>query len=145
LGQAVGQIVVLKMLGQPHSNVMVWSSMHCGRGQNPEIVGQVEPVVSVIVTQVGEVEVEEFDQPETSAGQVTTTAASQAKVEGHIFENRDADMSALQRRYESSLRKRCHLPGVVDRKIESKPDKRRQYMVGDPYEDHESTRVQQAD
>lgn len=59
-------MVVLKMLGQPHSKVTVLSSIQSGRMQTPERVGQVGPSVSVIVTQpVGVVVVGEtvVDQP----------------------------------------------------------------------------------
>lgn len=67
------------MLGQPHSSVMVLSSMQSGRAQDPVRVGQVEPSVSVMVTQVGDPEGVVVggvvvDQPRTMVGHVARTA-----------------------------------------------------------------------
>lgn len=62
--------------------------MHCGRAQNPVRVGQLEPVVSVIVTQVGDPEADVVDQPRTMVGQAT-----QANVEDLILNKRDGTMS----------------------------------------------------
>jgi hypothetical protein len=91
-------MVVLKMLGQPHSSVIVWSSTHSGRAQNPVIVGQLEPVVSVTVTQVGDPEVDVVGQQRTTVGQVPKTAARQANVEDRIFEcNRGSDGNRASR------------------------------------------------
>lgn len=77
------------MLGQPHSKVMVLSSIQSGRMQTPEKVGQVGPPVSVIVTQlVGVVVVGEtvVDQPLTMVGQVARTATKGANVTNRILE-----------------------------------------------------------
>jgi len=88
-GQAVGQTVVLKMLGQPHSNVMVFNSKQSGRAQDPEMVGQVGPSVSVIVTQsVGVVAVGAVlvDPLRTRVAQVTKTTATEPSVSNRILE-----------------------------------------------------------
>jgi hypothetical protein len=79
----VGQMVVLKILGQPHSSVIVCSSIQSGRRQAPARLGQVEPIVSVIVTQVGDPE-GVIESPRMRLGQVTMTAVRQASFKSRI-------------------------------------------------------------
>jgi len=76
--------VVLKMLAQPHSNVMVFNSMQSGRAQYPVIVGQLGPSVSVIVTQVFDTVGLDVVQARRAVGQVARTAR-EAKVDKRIL------------------------------------------------------------
>lgn len=76
------------MLAQPHSSVIVLSSRHAGRTQNPVRVGQVDPEVSVIVTQVGDPDgPDEISPARTSMGWAANTAARKENVENCIFDD----------------------------------------------------------
>jgi hypothetical protein len=82
-------MVVLKMLGQPHSKVIVLSSIQSGRTQTAERVGQLGPSVSVIVTQLVGIVVESetvvvVEKLRTMVGQVAKTAAREVNVANRI-------------------------------------------------------------